>query len=40
MVTQISLEGYCTNFLGFLPIYLSCGREWGENSFLGRSLVG
>ena len=26
-------------FLGFLPIYQSCGGEWVENPFLGRSFV-
>ena len=34
------LEGYCSSFPGFLPFCLPSGGEWGENPFLGRSLVG
>ena len=40
MVTQMSLEDYCTSFLGFLPIYSPSGREWRENPFSGRPMVG
>ena len=40
MVTQMSLEGYYSSFLGFLPFCPPSGGEWGENSFLRRSLVG
>ena len=39
MVIQMSLEGYCTSFPGFLPIYPLSGEEWGENPFLGRFMV-
>ena len=40
MVTQMSLEGYCSSFPGVFPFYPLSGGQWGENSFLGRSLVG
>ena len=40
MVTQMSLEGYCSSFSGFPLIYPPGGREWEENLFLGRSMVG
>ena len=40
MVTHMSLEGYCLSFSGFFPFCPPSGGEWGENSFLGRSLVG
>ncbi|RVX23928.1 hypothetical protein CK203_000055 [Vitis vinifera] len=36
----MSLEGYCSSFPGFFPFCPPSGGEWGNNSFLGRSLVG
>ena len=39
MVTQVSLEGYCSSFPGFFPFCPPSGGQWEENSFLGRSLV-
>ena len=40
MVTSLSLEGYCTNLLGFFQVYSVCGRRWGKNSLLRRFVVG
>ena len=39
MVTQMSLECYCSSLLGLFLLHLSCGREWGANSILGRFMV-
>ncbi|RVW98663.1 hypothetical protein CK203_032244 [Vitis vinifera] len=38
--SQMSLEGYCSSFPGVLPFCPPSGGQWGENSVLGRSLVG
>ena len=38
--SQMSLEGYCSSFLGIFPFCSPSGGQWGENSLLGRSLVG
>ena len=27
-------------FLGIFPLYLYCGREWGENPIVGRFMMG
>ena len=40
MVTQMSLEGYCSSFPEIFPFCPPSGGQWGENSVLGRSLVG
>ena len=40
MVSQMSLEGYYSSFPGVLPFCPPSGGQWGENSVLGRSLVG
>ena len=40
MVTSLPLEGYRTSLSRFFQVYSVCGRRWGNNSLLGRFVVG
>ncbi|RVX19777.1 40S ribosomal protein S11 [Vitis vinifera] len=40
MVTQMSLEGYCSSFPGVFLFCPPSGGQWGENSVMRRSLIG